>query len=557
MDFLNKAWAQLTDLFRSMTPGARITAGLLLVVVVTSLGYLFKYQSSGPSVYLMGGEHFAPSDIDAMLAAFAKANLESYEVEGTRIRVPRGQQSKYIAALADGNALPANFFTAIDKAIESGSPFESKDQREQRIKAGKQKQLSQVVGSMQGIENAVVLYDSDFKSGLKKEKIITASVSVKPRGSEQLKESQVMSIRRLVASAIAGLDPERVGVSDLNSGRTYAGSPEGMGQAFDDPYGARKRMYEQDWTAKILNALSPIQGVSVAVNVELDKGQEYREEEIKHEKQAVPYQTSEKTSSKKMEGSTPAGKVGFAANTPTSLANQRTKGTSDEEEQSEQTTLNAIPGKRTEKRQAGLTPQRVTVAVGIPASYFKNIWLARNRPEPGAQPKTPDQKDLDQIRTQVLADTTKNVAMLLPKPEGTADAADLVRVGEFQDITPPALPEPGVKENALAWFGQYWSTLGLIGLAFFSLLMLRSMVRAAPSAPTAAASLVSAASSSGTSSSSAPEAEESQSGESPPHARLKRFRGTGMSLRDELSQLVTEDPDAAANILRAWIGNAS
>ena len=49
MDFLNKAFAQLSDLFRSMTPGARLTAGLLLVVVIVSLGYLFTHDMSGPA----------------------------------------------------------------------------------------------------------------------------------------------------------------------------------------------------------------------------------------------------------------------------------------------------------------------------------------------------------------------------------------------------------------------------------------------------------------------------------------------------------------------------
>ncbi len=41
MDFINKAFAQLADLSRSMTPGARITSVLLLVLVVVSLAYLF------------------------------------------------------------------------------------------------------------------------------------------------------------------------------------------------------------------------------------------------------------------------------------------------------------------------------------------------------------------------------------------------------------------------------------------------------------------------------------------------------------------------------------
>ena len=49
MDFLNKSIAQVSELFRSMTPGARLTAGLLLAVVVVSMGYLFRQGTAGPT----------------------------------------------------------------------------------------------------------------------------------------------------------------------------------------------------------------------------------------------------------------------------------------------------------------------------------------------------------------------------------------------------------------------------------------------------------------------------------------------------------------------------
>lgn len=39
--------------------------------------------------------------------------------------------------------------------------------------------------------------------------------------------------------------------------------------------------------------------------------------------------------------------------------------------------------------------------------------------------------------------------------------------------------------------------------------------------------------------------------------RLRRMAGSGPSLRDELSELVKEDPDSAANILRSWIGQVN
>ena len=55
MDFLSRAYSQLYDLYRSMTPGSRLTAGLLAAVVLLSLGYLFTHQSSSPEVDLMHG----------------------------------------------------------------------------------------------------------------------------------------------------------------------------------------------------------------------------------------------------------------------------------------------------------------------------------------------------------------------------------------------------------------------------------------------------------------------------------------------------------------------
>jgi flagellar M-ring protein FliF len=105
MDFLNQTVAQVNDLFRSMTPGARVTAGLLLLLVVISLGYLFTQQISGPDDYLMNGEPFSASELPAMEAAFSKAGLTNYKIDGARVRVPNGKQADYMGALADAKAL--------------------------------------------------------------------------------------------------------------------------------------------------------------------------------------------------------------------------------------------------------------------------------------------------------------------------------------------------------------------------------------------------------------------------------------------------------------------
>ena len=116
MDFLNRAVGQLTDLFKSMTPGARLTAGLLLVMIVVSMAFLVNRVGSDQDAFLMGGEVFSSPQLHNMEAAFAKANLNDYRIEGNRIHVSSGKQSVYMGALADAGALPPTF----GKYLEEG-----------------------------------------------------------------------------------------------------------------------------------------------------------------------------------------------------------------------------------------------------------------------------------------------------------------------------------------------------------------------------------------------------------------------------------------------------
>ena len=92
MDFLNRALAQVRDLFLSMTPGARITAGLLLAVVVISLAYLL-HGGVGGDTYLFGGASFTPSEQQAMETAFGKAGLNGFEFVGGKVRVARSRSA--------------------------------------------------------------------------------------------------------------------------------------------------------------------------------------------------------------------------------------------------------------------------------------------------------------------------------------------------------------------------------------------------------------------------------------------------------------------------------
>jgi flagellar M-ring protein FliF len=90
----------------------------------------------------------------------------------------------------------------------------------------------------------------------------------------------------------------------------------------------------------------------------------------------------------------------------------------------------------------------------------------------------------------------------------------------------------------------------MLGLAVFSLVMLRSIVRSGPgenSTPVTKPSLL-------LNPDESPEAELDRDSSEPPRQRLKLRKPH--SLKEDLAEIVREDPDAAATILRNWINNA-
>jgi flagellar M-ring protein FliF len=189
----------------------------------------------------------------------------------------------------------------------------------------------------------------------------------------------------------------------------------------------------------------------------------------------------------------------------------------------------------------------VQASVGIPTSWFEKLWRRQNPAPLGEEPKTPQPADLEAIRTKEIADVRNAVAKLIALA-GVTDASKLVDVQEYADIPESPLPEPNVQERAMTWLGRHWSTLGLGFLVLVSLVMLRSTVRAVPASEPRAPHEATGV---------GQETEGPRKDEAPAHRRLRRLTGTGKTLRDEMSDLVAEDPDAAANILRTWIGNVT
>jgi flagellar M-ring protein FliF len=183
--------------------------------------------------------------------------------------------------------------------------------------------------------------------------------------------------------------------------------------------------------------------------------------------------------------------------------------------------------------------------VTIPHSYVATIWKQRN-PEATAPPK---EEDLRLVQENLITKVENIVVPLLTRQNKGEDQYKQVRVEIVDSIPLPEIVPPSFASNATNWAGHYWSTLAMIGVAMFSLLVLRSVVKGGPAgsgSPLAGAAptlTVHADADGGEGDSDAPQRS---------RLRIKK----GVSLKDDLAEMVREDPHAAAAILKSWIGKA-
>ena len=553
MDFLNKTFAQFSDLFRTMTPGARITAGLLLAVVVISLTYLFSYQMSSSDTFLLGGKTFKPEESARIQAALGDKGFKC-TVDGYRIKIPSGLRTEYMAALAEAGALPRGWNDQGD-GLTGGSTFEDPDSRKQRIKLSTEKDLAFVIAQFEEVENARVMFGKSTTRGLRKKVVTTASVSAYPVSSRGLSDETVKGIKDYVSGALTPMKPEDVNVINGRTGRSYVSDDGAKNGLHGNRYHKLTQEWEEYYTNKIHKLLTDIPGVRARMTVILDPTESMAETTFTPDKkETAPWTTTTKEKTSEHEGAVPSGRPGYKSNQAMALSGTTGRGSKNNETEEESITTNLVAQKNGSKVTTGMTPTWMAASVVVPHSYLVDVWKQKNPPAEGEDPKVPKEEDLQSTEQKVVARIQELVVGLLPdNMENVTDKTKLVTVTVGRDIVPDPMPEPAMTSTAMAWLGANWGMIGVVVLALASLSMLRSMIKSTPLESPAGQQPAMAL----TAEMGAPGDEGGEEGVDRQQRRLARFAAGGSSLRDELSEMVQEDPDAAANILRTWIGTSS
>lgn len=475
-----------------------VLAGGLLLLVRRSTGDTYEL--------LLDGQSFSAADLAKMTAVFRQAGLEEAQVVGQQIRVPRAQHETYRAALTATHTLPAEFDEAWQQLIARHNPFASQQQNEQSLKYANQKKLERILQGISGIETASVQYDDVKKPGFPPTLEKRAMVAIRTVGQRPLQPEEVEAIRDTVVGYIAGLERRQVTVTDLGAGRAYPGTAEaslrGLMPRADK---AAQQAWEQEFQQKIHLRLAKYPGVVIGVSAHLLPAAE------------------------------------------------------------------ADPGRASPAWPATTAPALITASIDVPRSYLLQVWHERHGPQ------RPERQQLAQLETEVLQNIERAVAALLPPPPPAWRTAKPVTVTTYDDVTDhaPSLASPFW--SAADWLTRRPPLLGVVIAALASLVLWRLLpasrargrdarrrraagqtggrrVAEEPAAPVVA----------GTTAIQTvpPDADETLAGSVyEPTGAISGPADTRVSLaadlRRDVNHAVHQAPDAAAAILKRWMGEAA
>lgn len=554
MDFINKNLQQLQQLLQSMSMTARVTTGLLLTAIVISLVYLGVYQVNAGETYIYGGSEFDQAELAAMMNALSEVGLDDYEHVGNRLRIPRGQRHAYLRAISEAGATPkqAHEFDLDDQPV---NPFSSKAQQENQILKTKKAQARASLMQM-GFEKATVQYDESTSQSFPRTTSRTAVISVKAEGTRPLTGLEVQAIRSIGTVLNGELTESDVTVIDINSMKTYQGNDDPLGLSPDNnPYIATQKEFEEDYREKILRRLRHY-NANVEVFVEIDET--LRQKKVAKTLDSTPVVVDQEANSKfsRNVDLPPGGVPGVptnnpapsGANGPATVATTQQQARESQEDVTSEASKSIVGGSISQSEIAGMVPRKVRVSIGIPISFYKKLWAEANPPEEGEDVAPMDPTWLENQETVVKNKIEDAIKPLVPEVSKGEDIIRHIDVQTDPEVAEEIVPEPALTEHALSWLAGNWQSVGMLLMGLAGLVFLRGMIKS-------------------TATSDEDENEDEEEDESEidnvnpgdlytdAEGRLQRRFGTsGKSLQDELTDLVEEDVDAAASVLRTWIG---
>jgi flagellar M-ring protein FliF len=256
---------RVSDTFKGFTPGQKAVTIFAVIALIIG-GYFFATWASKPS-YSILFNNLSTKDASAIVQSLEKSGTD-YELanNGQTILVPQDQVNNLRLSLS-GEGLPGDADTGyalLDQQGITTSDFMQHTNYQRALEG----ELANTIKSIDGVEAATVHLVMPQKDVFADDQDkTTASVLVQSSPSKPLSGQQVQAIVHLVASSVEGLDPTQVTVAGADGKilSTGGGAAVATGAGSDSGSDAETVEFQNRLNTSLQNMLDSVVGPGHAV----------------------------------------------------------------------------------------------------------------------------------------------------------------------------------------------------------------------------------------------------------------------------------------------------
>jgi len=240
------------DVLRQISMIIGLLIVLAIVVIIWSWGKEADYRPLG---------NYQTEELISTLDFLDKQKIQ-YKLEGNSILVVAEQYQKIKLLMTRAGLVNDNSENGDDILLQDMGFGVSQRVEKERLKLSRERQLVLAIKEMKNITNAQVLLAIPKESVFaRKERKASATVVVTTARSYTLSAQEIDSIVDIVASAVQGLSPNSVTVSDQRGRLLHSGSKSGISAQSSREF-ALEREREEEYKAKIDAILIPVLGLA-------------------------------------------------------------------------------------------------------------------------------------------------------------------------------------------------------------------------------------------------------------------------------------------------------
>ena len=191
-----------------------IAALVLIAIVVLQVGQLKQNRSM---IALFADCNLRSIDIHRMQIALSKSGLTEFEVHGNRLLVPQLQQPQYLQAIAEQNAIPPEL-RGTESDTATSNPFLSRSQQLSIERESRKQKIQEMLVRLPFVEQAWLEMDADEAPSAFQQSAKSAVISVRAVDNQPLLVQQVETVRQMIAGAVIGIESDQIVVIDLSTG---------------------------------------------------------------------------------------------------------------------------------------------------------------------------------------------------------------------------------------------------------------------------------------------------------------------------------------------------